>query len=205
MNLGNKIAQLRKQNNLTQLELADKLSISYQAVSQWENSITYPDITLLPTIASIFNVSLDELFDIEVKQNKTIEFSDGFDKNTLYCVVSKGNKVISEKELKQALSNKKITFEYKGEALNVYSHMDVVCDAVMGNITSLGSVTCDDVTGNIQCSGSITCDNVEGDVKSSGSVTCDNVGGNVSAGGSVNCDNVGGNVSAGGSINIYNE
>ena len=105
MNLGNKIAQLRKQNNLTQLELADKLSISYQAVSQWENSITYPDITLLPTIASIFNVSLDELFDIEVKQNKTIEFSDGFDKNTLYCVVSIGNKVISEQELKHTLSN----------------------------------------------------------------------------------------------------
>ena len=139
------LIKYRKANNLTQLELADKLSISYQAVSQWENSITYPDITLLPTIASIFNVSLDELFDIEVKQNKTIEFSDGFDKNTLYCVVSRGNKVIREQELKHTLTNKKITFEYKGEALNVYSHMDVVCDAVMGNITSLGSVTCDDV------------------------------------------------------------
>ena len=59
INIQKQIAMLRKRNNMTQAELAEKLSISYQAVSQWENGNTFPDITMLPEIAKIFNVSID--------------------------------------------------------------------------------------------------------------------------------------------------
>lgn len=49
-----KIAELRKARGLTQQELGDILSVSYQTVSKWENEVTLPDITILPTLADFF-------------------------------------------------------------------------------------------------------------------------------------------------------
>lgn len=59
--IGQKIATLRKEKNMTQMELADKLGISFQAVSNWERGNSMPDIAKLPELAEIFEVSLDEL------------------------------------------------------------------------------------------------------------------------------------------------
>ncbi len=74
MNLGNKIRELRRARNLTQEQLAASLNISAQAVSKWEMGASYPDMTMIPTIAGLFNVSLDELFDFDVKNiDKEIE------------------------------------------------------------------------------------------------------------------------------------
>ncbi len=66
-NIGEKIAKLRKTKNMTQEELADIIGVSSQSISKWENSVTMPDIQLLPVIADIFEVTLDELFSIETK------------------------------------------------------------------------------------------------------------------------------------------
>lgn len=68
MNIGNKIRELRKQRGLTQEQLAESIGISFQAVSKWENNIALPDITLAPALASYFGVSMDELFDFNLKQ-----------------------------------------------------------------------------------------------------------------------------------------
>lgn len=59
--IGKKITNLRKENNMTQMELADKLGISFQAVSNWERGNTMPDIAKLPELAGIFHRSVDEL------------------------------------------------------------------------------------------------------------------------------------------------
>ncbi len=59
--LGKRIADLRKKASMTQEDLAEKLGISAQAVSKWENDQTCPDITLLPTLAELLKTSLDEL------------------------------------------------------------------------------------------------------------------------------------------------
>lgn len=61
LKLGENIKKFRLNSELTQEQLADILSVSAQAVSRWENGITYPDITLLPTIASYFEITIDEL------------------------------------------------------------------------------------------------------------------------------------------------
>lgn len=68
MDIGHKIKQLRSKASLTQEQLADRLGLSAQAVSKWENAVTMPDITLLPEIAEVFGISLDELFDLTVDQ-----------------------------------------------------------------------------------------------------------------------------------------
>lgn len=61
--LGEKIRSLRKRKNISQEVLAQYLGISFQAVSKWENGDTMPDVTLIPALASFFEVSTDELFD----------------------------------------------------------------------------------------------------------------------------------------------
>lgn len=74
MDLGNKIRELRRARNLTQEQLATSLCISAQAVSKWEMGASYPDITMIPTLAGLFKVSLDELFDFDVNNiDKEIE------------------------------------------------------------------------------------------------------------------------------------
>ena len=59
--LGKRIAALRREKELKQDELAAKLGVSPQAVSKWENDQTCPDISILPLLAKILGVSVDEL------------------------------------------------------------------------------------------------------------------------------------------------
>lgn len=61
MSIGKKIAALRREKGLKQDELAGMLSVSPQAVSKWENDQTCPDISLLPELAKILGVTVDEL------------------------------------------------------------------------------------------------------------------------------------------------
>ena len=61
---GENLKNLRKQKNLTQERLAEFLGVSFQTVSKWERGDTYPDITMLPEIASFFRVSVDELLGV---------------------------------------------------------------------------------------------------------------------------------------------
>ena len=72
MKLGEKIKALRKEKNISQEVFANYLGVSFQAVSKWETGNTMPDITLIPAIASFFEVSTDELFNFnlyEVEKN----------------------------------------------------------------------------------------------------------------------------------------
>lgn len=59
--IGKRIARLRKENNLTQVELADQLGVTYQAISNWERGDSMPDIAKLSDLSKIFDVSIDEL------------------------------------------------------------------------------------------------------------------------------------------------
>ena len=61
MNMGKIITARRKSLGLSQQALAEKLDISFQAVSKWEKGTSYPDVTLLPELASVLNVSIDSL------------------------------------------------------------------------------------------------------------------------------------------------
>ena len=60
--LGENIASLRRATGLTQELLADRLGVTSQAVSKWERQLSCPDVSLLPAMADVFGVSIDELF-----------------------------------------------------------------------------------------------------------------------------------------------
>ena len=70
--IGQNIRRLRLENGMTQRELAHHLRVSVQAVSKWENDRAFPDLVLLPDIAKMFGVTLDELFGREAVSGEDV-------------------------------------------------------------------------------------------------------------------------------------
>lgn len=70
MDVGNQIRYYRKENDLSQAELAEKIFVSSQTISNWENERSYPDLHNLIELATLFNVSLDKLVKGDVKAMK---------------------------------------------------------------------------------------------------------------------------------------
>ena len=65
MSIGKRIMTLRKQKGLTQEQLAERVSVSPQAVSKWENDISCPDIAIIPKLAEVLGVTTDELLGVK--------------------------------------------------------------------------------------------------------------------------------------------
>lgn len=70
IHLGRVLMDNRHKRGITQDELAEYIGVSKPAVSKWETGTTYPDITLLPQLASFFNISIDELMGYEPQMTK---------------------------------------------------------------------------------------------------------------------------------------
>lgn len=201
MNIGTVIAENRKKLGLTQDALAQQLGVTNQAVSKWESDQSCPDIALLPGIADIFGITLDELFGREAPKAEPVALVPAApelpwaDDGTLRIAAYRGHTYLADFPERQ-----RITFEYKGAALNVECALNLACNDVYGTIHANGNVTCDDVHGDIHAKGNVTTDDVEGNVEAGGNVTCDSVDGDISARGNVFCDEVEGDVSAGGNV-----
>ena len=71
--VGDNIKSLRMKAGLTQKDLAEKLFVTSQAVSRWENGDVEPSISTLQSLSDIFSVSIDEIIGRELKENKKIE------------------------------------------------------------------------------------------------------------------------------------
>jgi transcriptional regulator with XRE-family HTH domain len=97
LTIGTNIRELRRKHHITQEQLADKLGVSYQSVSRWENDTCYPDMELLPALSRIFSVSIDHLLGVseEDKNDKVIELlklfskaaNEPWDRETLISVI----------------------------------------------------------------------------------------------------------------------
>ncbi len=182
MTIGNKIVEFRKALNITQETLAQKLGVTNQAVSKWESDQCCPDIQLLPQLADIFGISIDQLFG-RPGQEKIVKNDLPWENdNTLRAVIYIGHTLVDGHK-----NAKDITFSYEGPALNVESAFDVHC----GN-----------VAGNVDAGMDVNCGNVEGDVDAGCDVRCGDVGGSVDAGVSITCGTVQGDAEAGVSVTI---
>ncbi|MDE5967210.1 MAG: phosphoribosylformylglycinamidine cyclo-ligase [Lachnospiraceae bacterium] len=73
--IGNFIMNKRKALGLTQQQLADKLNISFQAISKWENGTTYPNITILQDLATLLDVTVDEILAGSDKRAEDLSYS----------------------------------------------------------------------------------------------------------------------------------
>ena len=73
---GQRFTRLRKQRGLTQEELGEKIGISGQAVSKWENDASMPDVGILVELSEILGVSLDELLGKEVPNTRVVPFEE---------------------------------------------------------------------------------------------------------------------------------
>ena len=85
---GQRFLKLRKARNLTQEDIAKKLNISAQAVSKWENDISSPDISLLSDIASIFNITIDELLGKEINKTEVLPEGKRKDINSMMLYIN---------------------------------------------------------------------------------------------------------------------
>ena len=90
--IGNLIFKLRKEQNLTQLQLAEKLNISDKTVSKWERGLGCPDVSLLTDLSEIFGVDLEKLLSGEIKENNVLS---GNMKNLKFYVCPVCNNLIT--------------------------------------------------------------------------------------------------------------
>ena len=74
--IGKFIAECRKKQNLTQIQLAEKLNITDRAVSKWERGMSLPDISLLQELSDILNINVTELLDGKRSEKKKIDSDD---------------------------------------------------------------------------------------------------------------------------------
>ena len=73
MSIGTNISELRREKGLTQQQLAEKLGVSGQSVSKWENDVCAPDVAQFPQLAELFGVSIDRLFGFRLSDGEEAE------------------------------------------------------------------------------------------------------------------------------------
>lgn len=208
-NLAMNICSLRKQSGLTQEALADRLGLTFQAVSKWENFQSSPDIQLLPRLAEIFQVSVDCLFGLEKPETVEKERSPQAagtvtaatetqelpwqDDGSLRVVLYKGRTLLQSDDAEEP----RMVFRYEGAALNVESRVSVECGNVEGNVHAGRDIHCGEVGGGANAGRDVLCFDVQGDAGAGRDVQCSDVDGSVSAGQDVRCGSVSGDAGAG--------
>ena len=200
MTMGSVIINHRKRLGLTQETLAQELGVTNQAVSKWELEQACPDVMLLPVLADIFGITIDELFGREPKKQAPVCADVSWaDDDVLRVVVYEGRKLICGGE-----AAKDFKLEYEADVKEILSAVTVTCGDVKGDVWANLGVNCGDVDGDVDAGTSVSCGNVGGSVDAGTNVNCGNVEGSVDAGTSVTCGNIGGDVDAGASVTCGN-
>lgn len=198
LKLNDTISFYRKKQGLTQEELAQRLGVTNQSVSKWESAQCCPDISLIPKLADIFEISIDELFGRQPSVNDVCAQFPLRDDDTFRVVVARGKKVMSVDDLDKTID---ITFpkncnETTRQYFKVEVFGNICCDAsINGDVIGHGTIECNQINGDIrECKDNVSCQgDINGDVNANGNISC---GGSISGG--VNCGN---NISCAGNIN----
>lgn len=155
LKLNETISFYRKKQELTQEQLANALGVTNQSVSKWESGQCCPDISLLPQLAELFGISIDELFGKEPP--KTADCGvlppdiDWEDDDVIRVVVARGQHVLQAEEWGEPIE---IRFSNVRDTNGCY------------NLIVNGNFHCEsDVYGDIMCTGNVSCEgDLNGDV-----------------------------------------
>ncbi len=201
--IGKNIQKFRKTLCLTQEELAQKLGVTFQAVSKWENGKTAPDISFLPALAELFGTSIDVLFSRSIEKEIHYDLCTELpwqDDDVIRGVVCLGKKIL---QVQNEITDR-ITFEIKGDtksvksvcAIEIHGNVSGGCnagDAISIEGSLAGGCNCGD---GIQVGGDLFggC-NCGDDIKVGGNLTGGiNCGGNVKVDGDVEADKIKGDI-----------
>ena len=208
--INEQISQLRRQAGMTQEELAAKLGVTNQAVSKWESAQCCPDITLLPDIARLFGLTIDELLTgSPAEKCARGDLPDVLKNDGVIRVLQfRGRELIrwDNREENGEKNTIKLSFPENGgkTQIEIYGSVEsedaVACANVGGYVEAGGDVACGNIGDYVEADGDVACGNVDGNVNAGEDVTADTVYGDVSAGGDVNAGTVNGDVSAGGDV-----
>lgn len=217
--IGEFIRNRRRERNISQEALAEEFGVSVQAVSKWETGASFPDITLLPTIAEYFDADLNELFFCSKSESQRISLDEIKDDEKLRIVQLKGRKILSVDKYDPSIrimlktqsdkTNDKptVNVEIWGNADiqgdingNLSARQGVNCGRVEGNVTTESGVNCGGVGGNVDAGCGVNCGHVKGSVNSGGGVNCGGIGGDVTASHDIHCSEIKGDVSCQGNI-----
>lgn len=106
---GEFIAELRKEQNLTQKDLADKINVSDKAISRWETGKGFPDVDSLQALSKFFNITINELLAGEKAEIETIEEKSGKKiKNKKIEILAEENILLAIKENNETKKENKI-------------------------------------------------------------------------------------------------
>ena len=223
--LSERILCLRKEKGLTQESLAQRLGVSFQAVSKWENEQSCPDIALLPLLADIFGVPVDSLFGRATEAKKAgdgkppaepvtepvFSYCNGLpwpDDQTLRGVVAWGHKLLwhggagSKKQFTFDAGEPAYTWLLRYSPLNVATGCNLHVEGdIRGSAAAKGEIRCSDIGGGANAGGGIECGDISGGVNAGGGIRCDVIGGGANAGGGIECGDISGDAGAGGAIN----
>lgn len=219
--LGKRIAQLRREKNMTQEQLATLLGISYQAVSKWENGHSCPDVMMLPQIADLFETSIDALFGrtdsfVPVLPHQPSPFVKDLpwpDDDALYAVLYRGHRLLGCEgmgaakhihiDFEAAINGIRRFFTRTIERAGDTAYaVELHYEGPVRNLTTNMSVHCENcrIEGNVQAGDGVNCQLVAGNVHAGDGVNCENIGGNAQAGDSINCREISGSATAGDNI-----
>lgn len=198
------IKEKRIERNLSQEALAEAFGLSVQAISKWENGLTYPDIMTLPKICDYFNISMNRLFYGDEDYENLDELPDDGAYRIVQCL---GRKILSRDKISDD-NEKRIKLSIPSEAeckieMQIWGSADIKGN-VNGNVTAGGGINCGGVDGNVEAGHGVNCGGVDGYVHAGGGINCGSVDGDVQAGGGVNCGSVDGSVNSSGTINCGN-
>ena len=165
MNIGPNIRTLRTRAGMTQEQLAGQLGVTYQAVSRWETGANTPDISLLPALATVFDVSIDALFN-DQSALPPLSLDHIPDDDTIRVIQLRGRRLI---DVAQTFSPDcppiEIAFPRNcndaTQYFKVEVHGHVIADgSINGDVVAHMSVNCADINGTVRCQGDITVSNI---------------------------------------------
>ncbi len=190
LSFGARITALRKNCRMTQVELAQLLGVTNQAVSKWENEQCCPDIMLLPKLADCFGVSIDALFGREncIPASSISDLPWPEDEN-LRAVCYIGHRLTDCQEIRRA----SVELCFTGSVDSIFSEFSVTCkdSSIYGTINAGTGVSCGDVGGDVNAGDWVhICGDVSGNVCAGDSVDCGNIGGNAFAGNCIRCQSI---------------